>query len=554
MAALALTMVAVQQRQDIRQKAASPTGTASIQITPNASTMLAGSPQTLILSALTPSLSVDGFQIIATLSGTIPSDIAFQPATIDGTHVLMPSLNKTSTNSATLTFAIVTADPQTPITAGLTNLGQLTFTAPSTGNLTISFDQTYSKILQNKTVQDVLRFPQNTTYTFVAPTPSPAPSDTPTPTPLPPTPTNTPTPTPTLTNWQEAVQILNPTNNAGYLTLPRNGKKDSINLNNEFTLEFWFKLNTLTPYRQHIFRSADSHMDIFAETSSGFTRVKIALSNGTNSDLFYATGEALQVGKWNHFALSFIPTLTGGSFMSYLNGRSTYHSYVPFGSVVPFNDTGADLQFAFSYDSYPGIVNGAIDDLLISSIARYPYQTGPGTYTVPTQPFTQLAQNIALFHFDNTYSDTMQNVNAIVPTGSVSFIPNDTTITPAPSPSPSPNPTDTFTPTPTPSPSPTPTSSPTPTQSPTPSPTPSLSPTPTPSNTPTPIPTPPTCNTADLNKDGVVNGTDLNILLSDFFKTNPTNVLSDINGDGIVDITDYSLLVAQLNKGTGPCL
>jgi len=89
---------------------------------------------------------------------------------------------------------------------------------------------------------------------------------------------------------------------------------------------------------------------------------------------------------------------------------------------------------------------------------------------------------------------------------------------------------------------------------PTPTPTPTLSPTPTPTSTPTPTPTPPSCNTADLNKDGVVNGTDLNILLSDFFKTNPTNPRSDINGDGIVDITDYSLLVAQYNQSSGKCL
>jgi hypothetical protein len=57
-----------------------------------------------------------------------------------------------------------------------------------------------------------------------------------------------------------------------------------------------------------------------------------------------------------------------------------------------------------------------------------------------------------------------------------------------------------------------------------------------------------------LNKDGIVGGDDVTILMNDYWSTNPVNPRSDINKDGIVDVSDYSLIVKDYKLKTGPCL
>lgn len=53
--------------------------------------------------------------------------------------------------------------------------------------------------------------------------------------------------------------------------------------------------------------------------------------------------------------------------------------------------------------------------------------------------------------------------------------------------------------------------------------------------------------TGDINKDGKVNGSDINILIQHFGKTG-SNAQGDINGDGKVDIFDYNILVENFEK------
>jgi probable HAF family extracellular repeat protein len=59
-----------------------------------------------------------------------------------------------------------------------------------------------------------------------------------------------------------------------------------------------------------------------------------------------------------------------------------------------------------------------------------------------------------------------------------------------------------------------------------------------------------TC-TGDLNDDGIVNQTDVNILLSQLGQTVPPGTGADLNGDGIVDQQDLLLLGPQVHQ---PCL
>ena len=57
--------------------------------------------------------------------------------------------------------------------------------------------------------------------------------------------------------------------------------------------------------------------------------------------------------------------------------------------------------------------------------------------------------------------------------------------------------------------------------------------------------------TADINRDGVVNGLDFNILVS-HFNQNLTGVSNgDLNGDGVVNGLDFNILVSQFNFTVG---
>lgn len=56
------------------------------------------------------------------------------------------------------------------------------------------------------------------------------------------------------------------------------------------------------------------------------------------------------------------------------------------------------------------------------------------------------------------------------------------------------------------------------------------------------------CNRADINRDGVVNVTDLSILLSNYGRDKHFNHKADINKDGRVDITDLSILLTNYGQ------
>ena len=57
-----------------------------------------------------------------------------------------------------------------------------------------------------------------------------------------------------------------------------------------------------------------------------------------------------------------------------------------------------------------------------------------------------------------------------------------------------------------------------------------------------------TSSVGDLNNDGVVNASDLSILLSNF---GTSNAVADINGDGSVNVLDLSILISNFGKTVG---
>ena len=167
---LLATLYVAKRNQDIRQRASTASGTATIELSPGSSTIATGSATTISLIGNMQNAAVDGIQFVATITpaqgATIPSDLSFQTATISGMQVASSILEATG-SAMLLHVAYVIQDPTIPlITAAPTLLGTLTFTAPSTGTMMIDFDQTLSKIVQNQTTTDIAALIGSATYTF----------------------------------------------------------------------------------------------------------------------------------------------------------------------------------------------------------------------------------------------------------------------------------------------------------------------------------------------------------------------------------------------------
>ena len=231
-----------QTSQEIRQQASTPNGSGTIKISPETTSFSSGSQQTLIITVNmgVPQVDIDGIQYIADITGTIPDDLAFTEATISGLNPITASLVDT-TGGKKLSVAYLTSPPNV-YSANDQDLvvGTLSFTTPDTGSMTITFDPTLSKILQNQTGGDILRTPGLDTYTFGttsatnSPTPTPGSGATATPTPTPvggtggggeestptPTPTATATPVTTAEATATATPTPTPTSGAGGVNTP----------------------------------------------------------------------------------------------------------------------------------------------------------------------------------------------------------------------------------------------------------------------------------------------------------------------------------------------
>lgn len=130
-------------------------------------------------------------------------------------------------------------------------------------------------------------------------------------------------------------------------------------------------------------------------------------------------------------------------------------------------------------------------------------------------------------------------ITAFVPTPTFTPTPSFTitpTATNTPTPTKTPTPTFTSTPTPTKTPTPTFTNTPIPTSTPTAT----KTPTPTNTNTPTPTPTP---KLGDVNGDGVVNITDIGLIVDVYGSQPATDPRCDLNKDGKVNIVDIGIVI-----------
>lgn len=272
--AVAFGIYSVQKPKEIvPNQAATQSGTVSLNLLPSTSTLATGAQTVSMTVSLPGGTSVDGFQVFATISGTIPSDLAFTPSTPTGTQMVLNEFQKTAT-TANLKLAFITQNPQSPYTASTANLGQFTFTAPASGQMVIAFDNTLTKVVQNSSSQDVLSIPQTATYTFGA---SPSPTAT-----ANPAATATPTPTPTSsTSCTRGIQSvsLEPSSQSGYrgkgltytVTVWNNDDKNCDKAN--------FTLSAILPFANWTANFAQTVLSIAPQTSASTTVIFTSSSN-----------------------------------------------------------------------------------------------------------------------------------------------------------------------------------------------------------------------------------------------------------------------------------
>lgn len=304
-------------------------------------------------------------------------------------------------------------------------------------------------------------------------------------------PITAPIPSPTFIFGKSVLFNNISTQNIQKLTILRN-QNNTLKLNFDFTIEFWVKFKELPATEQTLLSVGNRLKVITRKDVYGYTTRVVTTSDGTRSDVF-DSNPVLQANKWYHMAFTYLKSAYGTtSYVIYADGNSTYWSN------EPFKDDFSNIVIG-------EIANGEIDEIRISNTARYPYTSGPSTYTKPSLPFAADSNTMVLLHLDDNTKDTSGNDNDGIFSGTPAFV--NSTVGPA-----------------------------------------LVSITP---------PTPFVCTpcSADINKNGSVDTFDFtnvndcrNKTLSDKDRYGKSCSLADINKDGNINDIDYSCLQSKLGQ------
>jgi hypothetical protein len=196
---------------------------AEVVFSPSTSSFSAGSNQSINLQLNTSNVGIGGFTLFIDITGTVPSNIAFTPATISGLELWANTISDI-TGGKRLTFSM-----NIPLTGSAytnnanVNIGTFNFTMPSSGSFIMTVANN-SEVVHATNYTNLLTNFRTATYSIQAtPTATPTPTRTPTP-----TPTRTPTPTPTRTPTPSPTQPATPTPTQSASTI-------------DFTLHFRFQ-------------------------------------------------------------------------------------------------------------------------------------------------------------------------------------------------------------------------------------------------------------------------------------------------------------------------
>lgn len=212
-----------------------------------------------------------------------------------------------------------------------------------------------------------------------------------------------------------------------------------ITADTPFTIDFYMKQNSRKNFNNNMLFKLGNRLHIFTETGSSGTENKLALmvSDGTNNKFF--VGSNIEVGKWNHIAVTYQPTgANTGNLGLHFNGSTTNLGAVNFAD----NHSGIDMGGSF--------FDGELEEIrLVKGVA---YSQVDSSYTLPGKPHSKTSDTLFLFHLDNNLTDSSGTGSSASSNGTAVFV--DSTITCTFSPTPTPGPTSNPSPIPTPTPTP----------------------------------------------------------------------------------------------------
>lgn len=159
----------IRKTKSTDSQASVPTGTATLVLSPATTRFSPNTAQTVDLMFNTGTEKVDGVQAIITFTGTVPSNLVFTPSTIAGLSNVANTTTSVS-GGKKVSIAFITSNPTQPYTtnSSAVKIGSFTFTAPDSGSLSVSFDTTLTTSIKNGNSQDILKTPDNATYTFAS--------------------------------------------------------------------------------------------------------------------------------------------------------------------------------------------------------------------------------------------------------------------------------------------------------------------------------------------------------------------------------------------------
>lgn len=166
-----LYMITAYQVQPYNTRATVQDGVVTMELSPASMSFLPGSEQMIDIVVNTNGAFVDGFQIFADITGSVPNDIRFTPAEITGLNPVVSTIDPI-TGGVQLKFASITTNPSQSFTSVGEDvvLGTFHFTAPSSGTMNIMFNNNLTTSTSHASAEDILAPVSNEMYSFIGPT------------------------------------------------------------------------------------------------------------------------------------------------------------------------------------------------------------------------------------------------------------------------------------------------------------------------------------------------------------------------------------------------
>jgi hypothetical protein len=157
--------------EDTRQQASTPTGSASLTLTPTSGTFEGGSVQQVDfqLNLTTSPVTFSAIEFSVDFTGQLPDDLEFEPADLQNFGPAFVSLEETEAGQTLSVTYEAIGSQGFSATSNQVNLGTLNFTTPLIGQMTLRFNASESKALLQQSNVDILRPPSLVAYEFEAP-------------------------------------------------------------------------------------------------------------------------------------------------------------------------------------------------------------------------------------------------------------------------------------------------------------------------------------------------------------------------------------------------